>query len=168
VAIAVALIIGLTLLPAKQVDKPARAVDYLPACIVMMAPPIIVAALDRRYDHVLEILVVAFALIILVALLPIRWTATPAVELENDVLTIRMRHYIPAKRERILLPGLRQVVITGPGGNRDWIFESNDGAKKEIRPYFDNTMDDAFASLLRSAANGRFTVITEAPYELEP
>ncbi|HEY3860014.1 MAG TPA: hypothetical protein VGM47_10455 [Gammaproteobacteria bacterium] len=153
----------MALLPVRSADKPARVIAYLPTCIAMMAPSIIVAVLDRRYGQALAILVVAAVMLIVFGILSTRWRDKPAVEVVDDVLTIRM----PAKRERILLPNLRQVVITGPRRNRDWIFRFRDGSTKSFRPHFPRSMDECLAAILREVKAGRFEVTIEAPLFLE-
>lgn len=136
--------------------------DHLPYWIAIMAPPVIFASLDHRYEKALELVAIAAAVLIALAFVPAGRLGKPAVEIVDDVLIIRMRLYIPAKTATIPLAGLRQVTLAGPEGIRDWIFESQDGAR-EFRPNLGEAVDDAFTNLLRSAARGRFPVIAKAP-----
>ena len=142
-------------------------VDHLPFWIAVMAPPIIFEALDHHVEKVLELLAVAAAVLAAMAFVPAGRLGKPAVEIVDDVLTIRMRLYLPAKTATIPLAGLRRVTVTGPEGVRDWRFESADGTR-EFRPNLGEAMDDALTTLLRTAAKGRFPVIARAPYEPEP
>lgn len=165
--VAVGIFIGITLLPARRSGKRPSAVMYLPAVISITVPSILFAVLERSYDKIPDFLVLALVLIG-IGLLPIKSAGKPTIAIENDVLTVRMRLYIPAKTEKISLAGLSRVTIAGPRGNRDWIFLSKDGIKRDIRPNLGDAMDEAFASLLKSAADGRFAVVIQKPYDLEP
>lgn len=162
-----AFLAGTVLLPDRQDGKTTRGAAYLPAYIVMLAPPIIIALLDRRYEFVLVFLALLVVLFVGIRVLTAKWTEKPAVEITNDVLTVRLSGYMPAKLERISLMDLRQVVITGPRVNRDWVFEFKDGSRREFRPHFPRGADEAMVAILREVNTGRFEVTVEAPLFLE-
>jgi len=164
---AAAILIGIALQPIRRAGKRAKAIAYLPSCIVIMTPSIIIAVLDRRYDHVLELLVVAVLLFVGISLLAAKWPDKPAAEIENDVLTIRMAGNVPAKSERISLRDLRQVIISGPRHSRDWVFDFKDGSKRAFRPHLARGADEALVAILREVNAGRFEVSVEAPLFLE-
>ena len=136
--------------------------DHLPYWVAIMAPPVIFASLDHRYEKVLELVAIAVAVLIALAFVPAGRLGKPAVEIVDDMLIVRMRLYIPKKTATIPLTALRQVTLAGPEGVRDWIFECQDGTR-EFRPNLGEAVDDAFTMLLRSAARGRFPVIAKSP-----
>ena len=142
--------------------------DHLPFWGAVMAPPVVFAASDHHYQKVLELLLVAAAVLIAMAFVPAGRLGKPAVEIVDDVLTIRMRLYLPARTATLALAELRQVMVRGPEGNRDWRFVSKADVTRQFRPNLGEAMDDALTTLLRSAARGRFQVIDEAPYDPVP
>ena len=142
-------------------------VDTLPMWFCIYFPPVLFASISHEYLKVMRLVGVATVVIFVIALLP-RRLGKPAVEITDDVLTVRMRFLIPSKVERIALDNLRRVIFAGPRGDRDWIFEFKGGERRALRPYLGDGVTKALTAILQKASAGRFSVIINKPYVPEP
>lgn len=151
-----------------RVWRRAGVIDYLGIWIAITFFPIFTEAMEHDYRKLIQLIAIALVVLVGIALLPARRMGKPAIEITDDILTVRMRFYIPTRTERVSLGELHRVMIAGPRGDRDWIFETKDGAMKELRPYLGEAITNALVPILQNAAAGRFAVIVKAPYVPEP